>query len=489
MVLTSCSKVPIVKDIGIPDIFSEDGNPDEIVGKAVPKWFQGKDEFSLKQTFEDETVHMFYDMTPDIDMNNFSLNFIATTPAGSEFEYELDILSGQHYVNKTYCAQEDIWESYRELTYKPPYTLGVIPRLLDELGGPQKIMVFGDDSHIRENFKTNIFDAKIIGGFIEKTCLKGGCFRLEEWKKRVVLIGVQKDYKKYNSIDNLELLKKSIDWPKVKAFVENGQGINKIASTYYPAFRYGAEINKAQALKYIDKNSIYLKNKNLLGIRKSCHKLYNKVWNEVGKDSKFETEIKKIKSLEERRTYLKKNKINKRSLFHHRFKNAFIKYGKSYKTCFRYIYPSNINHDSTRHWFFSYYSAVHLLHELGYSFDCSRGIWAKNPLLSSGKRQTRLKDEFKGCSAKKVDRAFEQSISFLNLLRKKKLYSYRYVDYDKGSFGTHRKIYSWLKVDNKHFQCKKRIRPDISKRFRAFPEDVNWRRRRLKMTTTGNLIK
>ena len=67
-----------------------------------------------------------------------------------------------------------------------------------------------------------------------------------------------------------------------------------------------------------------------------------------------------------------------------------------------HIYPSNLNHDPERHWFFTYYSAVHLLHSLDYSFNCRRVTWMKVQKKSGGKLDRDLKSEFKGNFKKEI---------------------------------------------------------------------------------------
>lgn len=483
--LTACSKVPIISDTDFSGTF----DADEIVGKVIPKWFEGKREFLLEQASDEQTVHMFYDINPEIEVKKATLSYVAVTPQGSDFEFGLDPLSGQHFVNKSYCQQEDIWKSYKEMVYRPPFTLGVIPRLLDELGEPQNIIVFGDEGYIQENFLTNMFDARIVGGLIEQICPERKCLKLDEWQSRIVLVGVQKNLPRFSKVKSFADLKRKIDWKRAKAFIENGRGHNKVASSYYPAYRVGAEVSAEQALAYMNKNSIFLKKSKLLNIRKSCQKLYQSIWSDVGRDSDYEVKIRSLKTNKERREYIKTHQLTSKSLFSHRFKQAFSKHHKSYKTCLKYIYPSNINYDVERHWFLAYYSAVHLLHELGYSFDCYKGVWFKNAVLNNGQKEIPLSQEFKSCSAKKIDIAFERAMSFLDILRKKELKTYRYIDYDKGSFGTHNKVYSWTLLNNKHFKCKKRDIPDLGQRFEAFPKDITWRRRRLKVRLDGRLIK
>ncbi|MFT6630314.1 MAG: inorganic pyrophosphatase [Bacteriovoracaceae bacterium] len=486
--LISCTQIGKHKESSNQD-FGSNSLEDAIVSRIVPRWFSGHKEFTLRHSSGQGVPHMFYDVSPDIDINKFTLNFVVTTPEGSPFSYNIDLASGQHVVNKAYCVQNDIWKQFSEGIFTPPFTMGIVPKILDQIGDPQKIIVFGDQKNYENNFTSNYFDARIVGGFIEQVCPIGGCFKDKEWKSRIVLIGVQKDHEKFHKVETITELKKVVNWPLVEAFIENGQGINRVVTNTYPAFRFGALITKEQALRYLDKNSVYLKNNKLLGMRKSCHRLYNHIWNKVYKDSPYETQMKSLKTARERLSFIKSEKSLNKSLFYKRFKKAFIDYNTEYKTCLHFIYPSSINDNIERHWFFSYYSAVHLLHELEYSFDCNRGIWIKNVIGSNGKRIISLGNEFKKCNARMIDSAFELGIPFMDSLRKKNYQSYRYVDYDSRSFGTHKKVYSWVLDDNKVFSCDEEPEFNVQMGMKTFPKDVSWKRKRLKFNSKGQSIK
>lgn len=478
--MSSCSQIKELKIKG-NEGSEHKGFTDDLISKIVPRWFTGPKEFSLQRSTGGEAAHMFYDISPDINLKQYSLNFIVTTPKGSPFSYLVDLASGQHVLERAFCIQDDIWKQYGGSIFKPPVTLGIVPKILDQIGEPQKIIVFGDKKKFSQNFTRNYFDARVIGGFIEQVCPSGPCRKNKEWKSRIVLIGVQKDNEKFKGVKNVQELREKVDWPKVEAFVENGQGVNRIGENVFPAFRMGALISSDQTLRYLDKNSVYLKNSKLLAMRKSCHKLYDHIWNKVGIDSEYESELKKLNLAIDRLKYIKENKPTSDSLFFKRFKKSFGDYGKEYKTCMKFIYPSNINHNSKRHWFFSYYTAIHLLNELNYSFDCNRNMWVRNTRTRSTKRITALENEFKGCSARKIDSAFEQAIPFLDSLRKKHFHSFRYVDYDGGGFGTHNKVYSWVLDNNKVLSCKEEADYPVQYVMETFPKDIRWERRKLKI--------
>ncbi len=485
----SCSKI-IKRSDEVNEVFGTQDYADAIVSKILPKWYEGEStnkNFVLKQNSNRDSVHMFFDVSPQIDPEKATLNFIVTTPESSSFSYHVDLLSGQHFQGKKFCKQSDIWGNYRETIYRPPFTFGIVPKILDRTGEAQKIIIFGGANYYSNNFTNNFFEARIVGGFIEQFCPSGACYKPKDWNSRLVLVGVQPGHKRYDRAKNVQELSRMVDWEAVKGFVENGQGRNKVAGNYFPGFRMGALIPQEQALKFIDKNSIYLKNSKLLKIRRSCHKLYDHIWSKVALPSKFETEIKKLRTNMARKVYIAKNPSKKSTFFHRRFRDGFLRYADEYKTCLRYIYPSNINENSKRHWFFAYYSAVHLLHDLGYSFDCSRGIWDRNPLLNNGRRLIAFKDEFKNCSGRKIDTAIASSTSFLERLRYKSFASYHYIDYDKAERGTHRKIYSWVKDSNKVFQCDSSRK--IATRKFLFPKDVKWKTRRIKIDKKGRLVR
>ncbi len=56
-------------------------------------------------------------------------------------------------------------------------------------------------------------------------------------------------------------------------------------------------------------------------------------------------------------------------------------------------------------------------------------------------------------------------------------HSYKFVDYDNHSFGTHQKIYSWVKVKSRRFNCTEDPNPKIAKGIKVFPDDVSWKTR------------
>ena len=215
----------------IKDQFTTDSDPVfgskeyavSLVAGINARWFKQPKKFSLEGDNGEVPKHFFFDVNPDISMEKKTLNFVVSTPQGSPYAYEIDLVSGQHFMNHEYCETSDAWDIFQAKVEKPPYTIAIVPRVFDQLGEPQKIIVFGSEKYYQENFKTNFFDGRIIGGFIEQVCQKGACLEQNQWNSRLVLIAVEPNNDKFSKVNNIDELKTIVDWPEVKAFAENGQ--------------------------------------------------------------------------------------------------------------------------------------------------------------------------------------------------------------------------------------------------------------------------
>lgn len=486
LLLAGCSGVDKITDsvdeivpVDLKDKDNVYGNKDyadAIVSKIVPQWFNVDDRFQLIGVNNEVSPHQFYDVLPDINFESYKLNFVVATPEGSNRIVNIDLLSGQHYVDKLLCEQADIIGRFKEPIYEPPFTIGIVPRLLDQLGRPQKILVFGDKEYYRANYKDNFFDARVVGGFIEKVCQIGACPKLTDFTGRVVVVAVQTGSEKYKKVRSIEDLRLEVDWNEVRAFVENGFGKNNVAGTFYPGYKMGPELSALQTLTSLKQKSITLTNKKLNQMRNSCYKLYDYVWQVVARPSKVERQLSRLKDPKDRTKLFRSTRNLNDRFFHERFIRAFRKFGDEYNTCAKFIYPSNILLDSERHWFMTYYSAVHLLNDLGYTFDCNRTLWTKNPIMTDGKKKISRSQEFRGCNARQIDMAFEFAVNYLDNLRVKNYPTYRYVDYDRRSFGTHEKLYSWVYQENKKLKCFGK-KGDLVEQIPTFPKDIKWRRR------------
>lgn len=453
-----------------------------------PYWFKTIKKFQLQSKAGDPQTHMFYDVLPRFEKNKNTLNFIVTTPEGAQYGNDIDLASGQLFVSRKFCKMKDSYKKTVKDIYRPPFSIGVVPRILDQLNTPQKIIVFGDKEYYQEFYKTNYFEARIIGAYVEQVCPIGSCLVAEDWLSRLVLIGIKPDSDKFSDVKNINQLVKKVDWESIVAFIENGQGTNLLAKNTFPGYRMGALIDASQALYFLGENAIILGNDMLNKTRKSCYKLYEYLYRYLNlEQDKFKEEKDKVRknklyvgdeqALESEAKRFAQ--VEKKIDFHQRFIRTFMKYNEEYKTCLKYIYTSNINANHERHWFFSFYNAYHLLHDLGYYYDCSRDNWVTNPYVKKGVRAISVENQFRECTAEDIDKSMQQALMFLENLKNKRRNSYRYVDYDNYPFGTHNKIYSWVKFENKYSACTEdKNNLYFRDKLKSFPKEIRWKKRK-----------
>lgn len=466
------------------DLFSNDSEEGSLIGKIEPIWFSGAETMSLKDSNGFPVPHLLFDISTEILDEVQYVKYIVETPVASPVMYSLDPVTGRHFAKKAYCSQNDIWKDSQSSINKPPFTTAIVPRFIDQLGSSQKMIVFGAKNESYSDFMNQYYEARVIGAFIEQTCPEGQCSKVGTWLSRIVLVGIDSRNISMKDVKTIEELKNRVDWRAVKAFVENGQGTNLFALDFYPAFRMGTTISREKAINYTQDYSVYLTNKKLLSMRKSCLKLYEYFYQEVMRDSKFEASLRESRTLKKKQNVLAKAEPKKKDLFYHRFTTNIRKYGTQLNICLDYMYSSNINDNPVRHWDFAYLEAILNLYKLGYGFDCSRNIWVD----LYGKKEA-IKSAFRGCLVSNIDNAFQSAPIKLKQLFQKGYSSYVYIDYDSGPIGTHQKIYSWVYMDNKHLQCEDVASPSYRKNRTVFPKDVQWRKREIKFNNKASLIK
>lgn len=91
-----------------------------------------------------------------------------------------------------------------------------------------------------------------------------------------------------------------------------------------------------------------------------------------------------------------------------------------------------------------------------------------------------MKEGIQECKDSDFDQAMEYLPNFLAGLKMTSENFYRFVDYDTHTFGTHKKLYSWVKVKAKKYDCSSDPNIQIRKEMRVFPEDISWKTRDLK---------
>lgn len=479
--LLGCSQVKEVKEIITGPESTAFGSKDyaeSFVTDFTPRWFKQPQRFSLQSDDGSTPKHFFFDVNPDINMDKKTLNFVITTPEDSPFHYDIDLVSGQHYMNHKYCPMGDAWDLFKGKVERPPFSIGIVPRVFDQMGGPQKILVLGNKKYFQDYYRRNFFDGRVIGGYIEQFCKRGGCLQQKEWDSRLVLVAVQNKNDEFNDVKNVEQLKKKVNWNAIKAFVENGFGQNKIAQKYYPAIKMGPLIDATTTMSFMRTNSIFFTVKKLTKMRNSCYKLYDFLWKYLGEDTKFEKIAKAAKTKKELAKIEKIIRDNPESTFSKRFVRAFKKYQDEFKTCTKYIYYGNYQENKDKFWFLTHFKSVSLAHEAGYTFSCRRGVWVRNPIGTNGKRIVPMRDEFKGCRSRHIDSAFLQAVNLLKNLKRNNYKSYRFIDYDRGSYGLHNKLYSWVPVSGKRYECSKG--KEYYTQQVVLPKDIRWEKRSIK---------
>lgn len=481
LIVMSCGQIKEIKEEVVGEeenVFGSKDYAESFVADFSARWFKQPQRFSLQSDDALNLKHFFFDVNPDINMDKKTLKFVISTPENSPYNYQIDLFSGQHYMNHKYCPMRDAWDLFKEDIERPPFSIGIVPRVFDQLGGPQKVLVVGDEKYFQEYFRTNYFDGRVLGGYIEQVCSKGACLERKQWDSRLVLVAVQNKNKEFRDIKNLAELKEKIKWKKFRAFVENGFGQNKIAQKYYPAVKMGPLIDASTAMSFMRQNSIFFTVKKLTKMRNSCYKLYDFLWKYLGRETKLEKMAKKAKTKRQLAKIEKKIRDDSDSIFLKRFIKAFRKYQDEFKTCTKYIYYGNYQNDKDHFWFMTHLKMVSLAHEAGYTYSCKRGVWVRNPIGTDGKRIITVKREFKGCSSRELDNAFVQVPNLFKNLKRNNAQSYRFVDYDRGAYGLHTKLYSWVPVSGKRYQCSKNKEYYVEQN--VYPSDIRWKKRHIK---------
>lgn len=486
---------------------------------ATPVWFKTEKRFSIEDSSGNPMVHPFFDLAPFGSGKDNSVNFFVTTPRGSHHYYDIDLVSGRLYRRRSYCEQVDIWEKYSEDIHRPKFNIGLVPRLLDQLGNPQKIVIFGKQKYFHK-FKKNVTysqRAKVIGGVIHQFCQRHPCKTRDNWLSTLVLIGINAEDPRYSNITNLTQLKKKINWNYFKAFMENGFGRTKNGPFEAPAYRMVGEVPGKEALKFALNKGHLFKFEEMRRLRSSCEKLYDYLWEGSKVVRKLAKEQQQLdKKNKKKNDYLfvienkykdKKGKVtvnrfeeqeiikvnqskveqdfklNKRkySDFSKFFFDFHLKYAPRYKTCMKFVKPSSLSENAQRHWFFAFVNGFMKLEQSDYIYRCNKRGWVENSKLSSGKRIFDVNARRK-CSAFSLDYAFDQVVTVNTGLKRAARPHHRFLEYDYGVGGSHQKIQSWVYDDGKVISCAESEDREARKKWSEknpqliFPLDLQWRR-------------
>ncbi len=455
--------------------------PHELLSIFSPQWFSDNPNHALIDLHGKPQPPLFFDVTPEISRSDRFVNAIITTQERSPYAYQLDLRSGQRYYSHSYCSQSDIWNNYKGTIKRPQFSLGIIPRILDQTGEPQKIIIFGGQDHFVRSVDHNDVRVKMVGAYVEQSCPSGNCLGKNNWLSRLVFVAIDPEDEKWASFESKETFLKEIDWEQMKAILENVDGRNKMGDQSYPAIRVGQLLNFNEAMEHFKKHSIYLSEKETKKIQSGCFALYDKLWKDVGESR---PEDQPAKTIEELKAKIKLKELLRKQKFPIGFAARFLvftkKYLKEFNTCDKFVYHGNVNQDSDVFWFLNYVTMFYRLNHDGYYFDCNQKTWQKNMLKSDGRYTHDLKTELAECKERELDLAMDYMQNFLIGLKASETTYYKFLDYDNHTFGTHKKLYSWVKMRANKFDCSQDPNEAIRKEIRVFPDDISWKERDLK---------
>lgn len=455
----------------------------DLVSAFPVKWFKVNPEHSLQEK-GNPVSHLLFDSTPEFRESEQTVNAIIATPTSSQNAYKIDLNSGQLHFSHAYCKQKDVWNKYSGSINRPSFSIGYVPRVLDQLGEPQKIIIFSSRPQYGTDNSLHSFKVKMVGAYVEQICPEGNCLGKSNWLSRMVFVGVDAQDTSFPEIATITDFKNTVNWEAASAQLENIDGRNFIGTQTYPYLRVGQLIEFKEAFDYFKKRSIFLSDKEIKKIQKGCYTLYEGLWDEVGK---WRPEDMPTKTKEELNAKLKIREQLKEQRkpvgFLARLKKFTKKYYQEISTCERFVYHGNINRNPEKFWFLSYMGMYYRLHREGYYFNCQQRTWQRNVLDHGGKPTHDLTQDIDRCFERDIDQAMEYIPNFLAGLKDQTEY-YRFIEYDNHPFGSHSKIYAWIKVRNTKFDCSNDPNEKIKKETRVFPEEVTWQPRVVKDLAT-----
>tara|TARA_R110000868_G_scaffold204946_3_gene453205 strand:- start:69626 stop:71209 length:1584 start_codon:yes stop_codon:yes gene_type:complete len=449
-------------------------------------------------------THLFFDPAPFGHPDDRSVNVVVITPAESVHGYELDTKSGALYWSRYHCKHKDIWGKYGDTLSTPPFSITIVPRMLDALGDPQEAFVFGDAKYWQERTSKSLAHrVRIVGGVIRQVCRDYPCVTRERWLSNMQLIAVNPSDPKFAKVQDLNQLKELVDWNESIAWMQNGFGVTLAGTRPEPVYRVTGEVDAAKALAYFLKKNRQINFEEQKSIVKSCNILYEDLWQgakrvrsamekkqkEVGegKDGTkaLIVEYSDLERLnlnrEQRQIDMTNRKLDLKKEkdeydFSKLFANFHKNYGKRYKTCSRFVRPASLVQNPERFWFFSHVDLFMGLEDLGWSYRCSRKAWLENPRRADGKRTFENNFE-KYCTTDELDGAFDMAVTVMSGERNAKRPHMRFISYDSGANGSHQKIYGWVNVDGKELVCSDKDEVKLLEQMKMtmFPSDISWK--------------
>lgn len=433
-------------------------------------WFQSK-AIRLTDLSGEPFHHLLFDPAASLDLKTGRVNFLPLGLAESEKVLEVDVLSGQRYFAYLNCPQNDVWRERSGVYGRPDYTLGVIPRHFDQLNQPQRIIVFGGTK--RFDLKApRVYQVRILGGFVEELCASGRCAGPKDWIGRMVLVAVDETDSSYGSIREFSQLRDKLDWPRVRAQLENLPGRNREADKVHPAIRVGNLLSTRETLEFLKKHTIAFSAKELASMQKSCGHLYQIMWDNVGKMTPLDRPARSRKEVTERAKFYESLKgKGKAAYFGERLSRAIEKYGTELATCARFVYAGDPNGAGERYVFQAWVNLFISLHKEGWFYNCQNQTWSTTN--RGGEGLAEMKKYIAACTARDFDKAMENLPPFLKSLRDHGQ-RWRFVAWDEHTHGTHSKLQNWVRVPEKEFACSDDMNAKIRATWNEKAEGMEW---------------
>ncbi len=406
-----------------------------------PTWFHYRKDRANKSDENRIEGHPFYDFNPFVNLKTETLNFFTVTPYLSDTLFGLDLSSGRRYRVHNLCPQTDIWRKYSFRIKGPPFTHGIVPRTVDQLGKPQEIFVYGNERVLADFPGLYAHRARVVGAVIIQECPIGNCQPVQ-WQSRMILVAVDPMDADYKDVKNLDDLKDAEDWNYFEAYLQNYRGhINRFQKRF-PFTRIVGEAKSKEALRIILKPNQQLSKEDRIDIAKNCHKLYDFTLKTLGPKSSTKN-------------------------YYKRFRSFYKKFEGEYRTCMNYVQYDSINYSPQNHWFFAHIEGFMQMHDMDYSFDCDSKSWEP---LSDRKKDFDMVNYVDNCSDIALETAIETAPFTLKKLGLNNLPTQKYIEYDSRKGGSHEKIYSFAYLPPAIVSCELNSRKDEE----FFPKDVKW---------------
>lgn len=446
-----------------------------LLSRVEPAWFARDKNLRLATSSGEPQPHLFYDALPDVNPAMSHVNFIPLHVAGQETAFELNVQTGQRYFSHFMCTQPDAWRKRGTVSGQSLFSVGFLPRQFDQLNQPQRVIVFGG----AEAFDTKdpvTYRVRLVGAFVEQLCLSGRCAGIKEWIGRLVLVGVYDKDPAWASVKSSADFLRSTDWESVKAQLETLNGHNRIVDERYPAVKVGEFIQIRNALDFLKQHSVSLNSTELAGLHRSCGKVYDLLWRDVGARTSLDRPATSKDDAVARAKLLNDLKREQRPTYFNQRLAVFLqKYHAEFNACARLVYPGNPNENYEKTSFTHWIAMYTRLHKSGWYYDCRTRRW---DLTNKGaEAQARMLKGLMACSVKELDEGILGIPAFLRSLRSITGERWRYVAWDDRSFGSHAKLESWVQVPERSFACKNDKNTLVREKWAETPEGLSWKPR------------